>query len=271
MVLGLIIGGSIGCAGDVITYSKQSHQRGDQLYAQGQYADAAGAYRNATRQNPRNYQAYFDLGNCYMQMGQHQQAIGAYKTSLDVQKSTFHGKSDEAFRHQALNELAGAIARSNARDVETDLAAQNAARSTDGEASYLLAKIHLHRGDADSAIEAYNRAMLLSPTNFLYAKEYGLYLEQLNQLQAAATPLRKAYGLRKDDQEVVAALRRIGIVPGPSLRDEADLAQPYIPKGPIRPIDFNRHYTPAGSPSQEPAPEPSYAPAPGGTVQAPRD
>jgi len=85
------------------------------------------------------------------------------------------------------------------------------------------------------ALDFYNRAILEDPRNFAFAKEYGLYCEQLQQTAKAQEVLRQAYGINQRDPEVVAALQRIGVVPGPSLRSKADLAQPPLPKGPLPP------------------------------------
>ena len=49
--------------------------------------------------------------------------------------------------------------------------------------------------------------------------------------------MRNAYGINQRDPEVVAALQRMGTVPGPSLRSKADLAQPPLPKGPLPEFD----------------------------------
>ncbi|HEX2973172.1 MAG TPA: hypothetical protein VHP11_12620, partial [Tepidisphaeraceae bacterium] len=47
---------SAGCA-DVITYARQSRREGLSLYKQEAYSDAAGAFRNAIRQDPRDYES----------------------------------------------------------------------------------------------------------------------------------------------------------------------------------------------------------------------
>ena len=72
----LIVGGLAGCASsDVVTFSKDARREGIAKYEAGQYGDASGSFRNATRQNPRDYRSHYYLGACYEQMGQHQQAI----------------------------------------------------------------------------------------------------------------------------------------------------------------------------------------------------
>jgi cytochrome c-type biogenesis protein CcmH/NrfG len=251
--------GTSGCA-DMITYSRDSERHGQQLYNEGQYAEAAGAYKNAARQNPRDYKAYYMMGNCYVRMNQWVQAIGAYRRSLEVQNVTLLGQTDEVQRMNTLTGLAGAIAKSDTRDIETNAAVSKARSSQNAQEYLLLAKIYAFRGDADSAIEAFDHATLLEPDNFYAAKEYGLYLEQLGQTPRAEAALRRAYALDPKDDQVNLALRRIGVVPGPSLKAERDLVGPPVPKGPIPEWNIG------GRNAQQPA-----SPPPGQTVQAPRD
>src|SRR2546428_5265050 len=68
-----------GCA-DVVTFSNKSREEGMRFYTEKSYGDAAGAFRNAIRQDPRDYQSHFYLGVCYDEMRMHQQAFSAYRT-----------------------------------------------------------------------------------------------------------------------------------------------------------------------------------------------
>ena len=72
----------VGCATEVVTFSKSNRERGVQLYQDGEYGEAAGAFRHALRQNPRDYKSHFYLAQTYEKMGQQQQAIQSYKTAL---------------------------------------------------------------------------------------------------------------------------------------------------------------------------------------------
>jgi Tfp pilus assembly protein PilF len=250
----------VGCA-DVVTYSRDSEREGIKLYQQGDYGNAAGAFRNSTRQNPRNYLSYYYLACCYDHLGQYQQAIANYRTARQTINLTLEGKEDNATRQNILNGLAGAIAKSDQRDIETDEAVKEAQTKQSAEAYLLLGKVYALRGDADSAIDAFNRANLLEPNNFLVVKDYGLYLERIGQRQRAEGVLRRAYSLDSTDQQVNAALRRIGVVPGPSIKGQNQLARPIIPKGPIPEMNVpgtGNQTSSTGSPAQS-------------TVQAPRD
>jgi tetratricopeptide (TPR) repeat protein len=221
-----------GCA-DIITYSKDSRAAGIEMYNRQAYADAAGAFRNAVRQNPKDYRSYYYLGACNEQLGQFQQAIAAYKTSYQVIDTTMEGKQDPVWRFRVLNGLAGAIAKSDTRDIELNALENRVRTRSFPDDHYLLAKVYALRGDADMAIESFDRAVTISPNNFHYAREAGLYLESLGQHDRAVPVLQRAYSLDNTDQQVIAALRRLNVIPGPSLKDESKLAQPFIPKGPI--------------------------------------
>jgi tetratricopeptide (TPR) repeat protein len=251
--------GLSGCA-DMMTYSRDAQVEGETLYKKGDYANAAGAFRNSVRQNPRNYQGYYQLGNCYYNLGQNQLAIASYKTARQTIDVTIEGRYDTETREKILNGLAAAIARSDQRDAETDTIQREAEANQSAESWYLLARVYEIRGDADSAIDAYNRAALLDPKNFTIAKNYGLYAERIGQPQRADAPLRRAYELNPKDQEVAAALRRIGVVPGPGLLTEGDLARPLIPRGPIPSANIPGMTTPPAGGAVNDA-----------TVQAPRD
>lgn len=235
-----LLGASLAGCADIVTYSKDSRKEGLKLYHEQQYADAAGAFRNAVRQNPLDYQSECYLGQSYVQMGQNEQAIHAFRTSLEVMSKDIIGKNDAAFRQGALNGLADAIAKSDARDTEINDVERRAQTNNSAEEYFILGKIFAYRGDPDSAIDAYNQAMLTDPQNFYIAKEYGLYLEHIGQTQKAEFPLRKAYNVNQQDDEVNNALRRIGVVPGPGVLDQSALAKPLIPRGPIPELDVNK-------------------------------
>ena len=77
----------------------------------------------------------------------------------------------------------------------------------------MLGKVYRYSQDPDSAIDAYNKGLLLDPNNFDIAKDYGLYLASLGQNQRAAPVLRQAYGLDKSDKQVNDALQQLGVLP----------------------------------------------------------
>ena len=264
-IIAMLLLGLVGCAGQEVISRNEDHRRqGIEQFNQQNYADAAGSFRSAARSDPRDYKSLFYLGASYERMNQYHQAVEAYKSSLDAQPRTLAGAEDEAGRLRTMDAMAGLVARADTRDQELNLIEQRAKTGQDPTDFFLLAKIYRHRGDADSAVDAYNRAVLKNPKDFAVTKEYGLYLAQLRDQRAEKT-LRKAYAMRSGDAEVASALRQLGVVPGPALKDEKDLVPPPVPKGPIPPV------TELGIPGLNGgANQPAAQPA-GQTVEAPRD
>ncbi|MBC7785798.1 MAG: tetratricopeptide repeat protein [Burkholderiales bacterium] len=243
-----------GC-GEYITFSKDSRARGIQYLETNQYDEAKGAFRDAVRQNPRDYQSYFYLGQLYARNKEHSSAISHYKTSMAVQNVTLEGRHDVEFKLKTIDALSSSLATSDIRDSEINKLEKSAAESKTSDEYLSLAKTFAKRGDADSAIEAYAQAGVREPNAVHIFKEQGLYLEQIGHKPLAEQALRRAYRLDDKDAEVTTALRRLGVVPGPAIKEDGELAKPLIPRGPL-PDWMNKDrpkQTPTGTPSGSPA------------------
>jgi tetratricopeptide (TPR) repeat protein len=202
-----------GCA-DNITFSHDFQKEGIRLYNQRQYADAAGAFREAVRQNPRLYEAHYYLGQSYDELGQHQQALQAYKAGLDVMHTTLIGKNDLPFRQKLIDALAKDIAGSADQDHELQTLADRAKSGRGSPEDYLLqGRIYREIGDADSAIAAYTTGAATHPKDFPMQKEAGLYFEQLGLTDRALPALRRAQAIDASDDQVNGALLRLGALP----------------------------------------------------------
>jgi tetratricopeptide (TPR) repeat protein len=217
-----------GCA-ELMVNTVASRNVGIKQYTAGQYVEAAGTFRTNLRTNPTDYGSIYFLGACMAKMGAYEQAIAKYKETLVLMDTTLIGRDDRRFRLQCLNSLAEAFVATKDRNVQAVFVANQPV----SERQLLLAKINRGCGDADAALEAYSQAALLAPKDFDIAKEYGLYLVQLAQDEKARPELRRAYAMRPTDDQLALALRRVGVVPGPSLKNENDMARPAIPVGPI--------------------------------------
>jgi tetratricopeptide (TPR) repeat protein len=216
-----------GC-GDALIYAKETRGQGMALYNEGNYGDAAATFANATRQDPRDYKSYYFMGASYEAQRAYQQAISAYRTCLDVMPLTLEGKSNISFRYHTIDSLATAISKSATSSQEAASLERKCKAKASVEDQWLLAKVCRYSGDADAAIDAYNKAVLIAPDNFTIAKEAGLYEQELGQNNRATFALKKAYAVNPDDPQVNDALRRLGVVAG-SGSSESDLAQPPLP------------------------------------------
>jgi Tfp pilus assembly protein PilF len=262
ILAGILSGCVNGNPTEIISYNRQNRETGMELYGKSQWAEAASAFNAALRQEPGDYTSRFYLGACEEQMGKQQQAIQQYWTTLTVMDHSLEGKTDVKFRKKVTWQLAQTIARQG--DRSGDLTALEQKPRT-LENTFMLARIYRQIGDADSAIASFEKAQKLDPRDPDVAKEYGLYLEQLGQTQRADSQLRRAYALNSKDEEVSAALRRLGVVPGPSLKGEDGLEKPFVPLGPIPELDVTTsnksNTTPAtGAQTTTPGPVGSTSP-----------
>src|SRR5205085_10808157 len=108
-----------------------------------------------------------------------------------------------------------------------------AGKSPPAEQKFITAKVYRNLGDADLALTNYQQANQLDPNDFAIAKEYGLYLVSTGQPESARPVLKRAYAMNSKDEEVASALRKMNVVPGPSLKEQNELVKPPLPQGPI--------------------------------------
>src|SRR4051812_30382887 len=137
---------SSGCT-EAITYANKSREQGLRLYNERAIADAAGAFRNAIRQDPRDYQSQYYLGVCYDDLNQHDQAFSQFRIALDVMTQLGRNFYDPAFRLQVVDTYGAAIARHDVNDSEINALEKRAANNSTGEDWFILAKAFRIRGD----------------------------------------------------------------------------------------------------------------------------
>lgn len=250
-----------GCA-DYLTFSKDSRRKGLEALRLGQYDEAQGAFADAVRQNPLDYQSFYQLGVLYQREKNYQMALSSYKKSLAVQRESSDGRMDVESKYQTLDAYARCLALADDRDSEINDIEKEATQSNKGDDYLVLARAYYYKKDADSALGAYARAAHAAPESFLIAKEYSLYLERLGLGAQAKTELIRAYRLNPEDTDINMALRRQGVIPGPGLKTEEELARPLVPVGPIPTIKW---------PWSNSSPTPAIAPTPPGSPSGPRD
>ena len=93
-----------GCSGFLTKYEEPQAQ-GLRLYQEKNYTEAAGAFRNAVRKDPRDYKSHYYLAVACDAEQRYQEAIEAYRACLDIMKVTYDGQDDVKFRQKALDGL----------------------------------------------------------------------------------------------------------------------------------------------------------------------
>lgn len=220
---------SVGGCAEVMTNTRADRDNAIKLYNDGRYADAAGAFRETIRHNPADLQSHYYLAMSLDRVGAYEQAIEQYRTTLKLMETSLEGKENRPMRMQVLDLLASDVARVQDHDPSTAMLNNG----NTAEDQYLRGKIESRLGDADAAIEAYQRAALLDPRFPEIHRDLGLLLAQLGQTDRARQELKQAYAMNPSDQQTAAGLRKVGVIPGPSLKDESDMAHPLVPVGPL--------------------------------------
>jgi Flp pilus assembly protein TadD len=209
-----------GCA-DSMLYTQQARRDGFADFQDGDYVNATAVLQNVTLQDPNDYEAYYVLGESYQAEGHHEQAIGAYRTCLDVMPLTLKGEQDLLLHSKCVDKLATAIADSPSYDSEITAMENKAKGQASVDQLWMLAKTYAAHGDADEAVERYNEAVHIDSSQFDLDKEAGLYEARLKQNEWAVATLRKAYAVNPDDDDVNKALRSLGVFPGATDRPMA--------------------------------------------------
>ena len=232
-----------GCS-DLVTFGEASREEGVAHYNAGAYPEAAGSFANAIKQRPQDYKSYYYLARTHEAMKNYNTAVGQYRTALTLMQTTLVGQEDKETRAKIIDGLASTLGKGNDAALE-----QSAFAKTNGPVSaedhFILAKARVIQGDADAAIDQYAQAAALDPSSLVIAREAGLYLLQVNQKAKATAELKRAYALnykarKPEDEQLNDALRKVGVIPGPSLAENRDLHSPIIPQGPLPELDLSK-------------------------------
>jgi Flp pilus assembly protein TadD len=248
-----------GCTTDqpLVSNPRAARLEGVELYNRADYENAVGAFRNAVRQDPRDYRSHYALGVTYERLNNVQQAVQSYKAALRVMRETPVGRDDVDFRQVVMNSLASTIRRNDHHQLEQQLLSTQASDlSIDSrlraESYFLLAKIERYRRDADSALQAYTMASELDRDDFWLQKEAGLYMLQMGQNNRAVKPIQRANQLNSRDPEILSAMSQLKLSTGPTLASGQGGAAPLFAPRPLPPVDLKVGDTVAGLPDQLP-------------------
>lgn len=248
-----------GCTTDqpLVSNPRKARLEGIELYNRADYENAAGAFRNAVRQEPRDYRSHYYQGLTYERLGNVQQAIQSYKSALDVMKETPAGRDAIDFRQIVMNTLGSALAKYDTNHLEQDLLSRQATNMEfDGrqraESYFQLAKVERYRRDADSALQAYYKASELDRNDFWLQKEAGLYMLQMGQNNRAVKSIQRANELRARDSEIIAAMQQLRLPLNLYVLQGQENATSIFPAQPLPDVELKVGDTPVSLPEQLP-------------------
>lgn len=257
LLTGLFVGG---CTTDmqVLTSERKTRIEGARLYNRGDYENATGTFRNAIKQDPRDFRSQYYLGLSYERQGNYQQAVQCYKASMQIMRESLAGRDAIEFRQVVMNSLAAALCKHDDNALEQNLLQKQAkdVKVDDklrAESYFLLAKVQRYRRDADSALTSYFKASEIDAGDFYLQKEAGLYMLQLGQKRQAEAPLQRASKINSRDAEVNAALQQLNLpLPLAAIRNENGIKPLHNPVPLPAGVDTHMGDTPVAVPEELP-------------------
>jgi len=199
-----------GCA-EPLTYSQDFKREGTRQFNRGEFVDASGSFKAAAKQDPTDYQTQYLLGLSYEKSGNEQLAAEAYRLCLKLRPQMPAGRADIAMREKVIGRLAGLVAHGTFTEAQIDSIQTEAQETKSADDYRLLARILALRGDGDSAVANYRRAINTAPDDFLLTKEFAFYMLKINQTAEGTRLLKTAWQLDPSDRQVAIKLRELGV------------------------------------------------------------
>jgi tetratricopeptide (TPR) repeat protein len=168
------------------------------------FAAAESLLKKALVRDPKNYQAWFDLGFVQNKLGRTDESIHSYRQSVAAKPDVFETN---------LN-LGLMLARGNSLEAEEFLRAATKLKPTDhaeeGQARAWLSLAHLlETHKPDEALEAYQRAAALTPKDPEPHLSAGLLQERHKSFPAAEAEYKQVLTLDASSTEAVIGLTNI--------------------------------------------------------------
>lgn len=168
----------------------------------GQYAQAVETYRQFLAAHPIHYKYQVNVGNCLLELKDHQGAITAFEEALKGLKAE---KNDNLTGDKLAADLYSSIGTSWTALGNLSKAAENyklsakIAPPTDSALAYNLAEILMAGNDAAGAIEYYNLAIRLDPKDPLYYEKLGYAHLNVGDIPKAIESLNEFIKLAPDN------------------------------------------------------------------------
>lgn len=207
MVIGL---GQAGCE-----TSYMMREKGHVAMRQGDPAQATHHYARAVEKSPHDYLSQYHLGVAYLEMGEPLKAQLALEQALTLRPDGSDRTRD------ILDHLAEAMYQQGRYDSLHTFLAQSASYYGRTE-DYLRQADYLARtGDVDAAKVAYRKAAYFAaPGDAEPYLAIARFYDSFNDVPSAIEALRYGYYVDPKNRQIADALRKYGIVPGPTVAIE---------------------------------------------------
>lgn len=178
-------------------------KKGNDLYKEGKYAEALPYFLGFLKNNPKQFQSGINVGNCFMQLKQYEDAINTFKEVIEGFKNespnlkgnekaaTIYASIGEAY--SALNNLEEA-----AKFYKESMALYP---PKDAAVAYNVAEILFNGGMTDEAIEYYSLAASLKPEMAIYYSKLGYAYLNKGDFKQAVENFEKFIKLVPDDPQ----------------------------------------------------------------------
>ena len=176
----------------------------EEVIQKNDFTTAESLLKKAIQRDPKNYQAWFDLGFVYNRLRRTEDSIHAYRQSVAAKPDVFESN---------LN-LGLMLARSNSPEAEQFLRAAAKLKPTDhveeGQARAWLSLGHLlENTKPDDALDAYQKAAVLTPKDPEPHLSAGLLRERRKDFSGAEAEYKQVLVLDPRSNEAVIGLTNI--------------------------------------------------------------
>ncbi len=184
--------------------SGEQIKKGNELYKEEKYAEALPFFQGFLKNNPKQFQIGINLGNCYLQLKQYEDAINAFKKVLEGFKNenpNLKGNEKAASIYANIGE---AYSLMNNLEEAAKYYKESMALypPRDAAVAYNVAEILFAGGMSDEAIEYYSLASSLKPDMAIYYSKLGYAYLNKGDFKLAIENFEKFIKMAPEDPQV---------------------------------------------------------------------
>lgn len=189
---------------EVDKVSGEQIKKGNELYKLGQFAEALPYFQGFLKNNPKQYQSGINLGNCYMQLKQYEDAINAFTKVIEGFKNENPNLKDNEKVANIYANIGEAYSALNNLEEAAKYYKESMALypPKDAAVAYNVAEILFNGGMTDEAIEYYSLAASLKPDMPIYYSKLGYAYLNKGDFKQAIENFEKFIKLAPDDPQV---------------------------------------------------------------------